>query len=153
MKNKAVSVKGYQFQSKDRLFFDANIWLLIHGPQEPVPGQGGSFESMRIYSSALGNIIEAKSIIYIDVLVVSEFINTYARQKWNIHKQIGDISKRSRENFKNFRNSPEFEPIAKEIANSTKRILGYCTRIESGFEVLEIQDLIDEYKEPLAKFL
>ena len=50
-----------------------------------------SFESMDIYSSALRRIIETKSHIYIDVLVVSEFINRYARQKWDIHKQLGSV--------------------------------------------------------------
>ena len=152
MGNKAVNVKDYQFHSEDRLFFDANIWLFIHGPQEPVPGPGDFFESMNIYSSALRNIIKAESTIYVDVLVVSEFINRYARRKWDIHKQLGDIREKNRKNFKNFRNSPEFKPIAKEIADSTRRILENCTRIESGFEVLEIEDLIDEYKDRSSDF-
>ena len=34
MKNKAVDVEDYHFQSEDKLFFDTNIWLLIYGPQE-----------------------------------------------------------------------------------------------------------------------
>ena len=140
MKNKAVSLKSYHFQSEDKLFFDANIWLFIYGPQE----QRNS-RNMGIYSSAFRRILEAQSRIYIDVLIVSEFINTYARQKWNILKRSDNISETNRENFKNFRNSPDFKPIAQEIADNTKRILKHCSKIESGFKTLELDSLINEY--------
>ncbi len=140
MKNKAVHVTKYRFQPEDKLFFDANIWLFIYGPQE----QRNS-RNMGIYSSAFRRILEAQSRIYIDILIVSEFINTYSRLKWNILKRLGDLSETSMEKFKNFRNSPEFEPVAQEIADNTKRILKHCSKIESGFETLELDSLINEY--------
>ena len=139
MKNKAVYVTKYRFQPEDKLFFDANIWLFIYGPQEQ------KNTKVDIYSSAFHRILKAKSRIYIDILIVSEFINTYSRLKWNILKRLGDISETSMEKFKNFRNSPEFESVAQEIGDNTKRILKHCSRIESGFETLELDSLINEY--------
>ena len=59
MKNKAVSLKSYHFQSEDKLFFDANIWLFIYGPQEQKNSR-----NMGIYSSAFRRILEAQSRIY-----------------------------------------------------------------------------------------
>ena len=97
MKNKAVYVTKYRFQPEDKLFFDANIWLFIYGPQEQ------KNTKVDIYSSAFHRILKAKSRIYIDILIVSEFINTYSRLKWNILKRLGDISETSMEKFKNFR--------------------------------------------------
>ncbi len=122
------------------MFFDANIWLLIYGPQKQE-----NTTKIKTYSSAFRRILESKSRIYTDVLIVSEFINTYARQKWNILKKLGGISKTSMERFKDFRNSPEFKPIAQEIADNTNRMLKHCSRIESGFETLELDSLIHEY--------
>ena len=140
MKNKAVDVKDYLFQPEDKLFLDANIWLFIYGPQEQ-----RNTRKMSIYSSAFHRILEAQSRICIDVLIVSEFINTYSRLKWHILKGLGDISETSMEKFKNFRNSPEFEPVAQEIADNTKRVLKHCSRVESSFETLKLDSLINEY--------
>jgi predicted nucleic acid-binding protein len=76
--------------------------------------------------------------IYIDVLVLSEFINTYARLQWQ-------IANKPHRDFKRFRKSPEFEPHAKAIADGAERVLRYCVRIENGFESLDIAALISDY--------
>ncbi len=83
-------------------------------------------------------MLAAQSRIYIDVLIVSEFINTYARLQWRILAP-------SYSNFKQFRRSGEFQPIAQEIADQVKRVLGGCTKIASGFEAVEIELLLDTY--------
>ena len=73
MAHKTVEVRHYNFTSQDKLFLDANIWLYLYGPQKP----GNRW--VRIYSTVFNRILNVKSRIYIDVLVVSEFINSYAR--------------------------------------------------------------------------
>jgi len=130
--HKAVAVANYEFKPEDELFLDANIWLFIYGPQSP----GNS--KMAIYSQAFSRILAARSRIYIDVLIVSEFINAYARLKWKFVAPHID-------KFKTFRKSPGFKPVARDIAADVKQILNHCLRIENGFEVLEIEGLIDEY--------
>ncbi|MDE2389024.1 MAG: PIN domain-containing protein [Betaproteobacteria bacterium] len=118
---------------------DTNVWLFIYGPQKP----GNTKES--IYSGVLAKILTAGSKIFIDVLIVSEFINTYARLKWNVMgKPRGD--------FKSFRKSVDFKPIAQDIAADVKQILKHCLRIESGFDALAIIDLLDEYALGKADF-
>ena len=126
-------VEYYAFTSEDELFLDTNIWLFIYGPQDPASTQ------MYAYSSAFRHILEARSRIYIDALVISEFINAYARQQWYL---IAPDTK-----FKEFRNSPLFNPVAQEIADNTKRVLNHCSRIESRFETLDIDGLMNEYAE------
>ncbi len=123
-------VENYDFTSEDELFLDTNIWLFVYGPQNPS-------KKMYTYSSALRRILEAQSRIYIDVLVVSEFINTYTRLKWRLSTDDTD--------FKKFRNSPDFKTVAREVADSIKRVLNHCSRIESGFETLDVDGLINEY--------
>lgn len=142
MINQAVHVKNYSFGPQDKLFFDANVWIFLYGPQKQDNFPGNR---MSAYSSAFNRALRAHSHIYIDVLIVSEFINTYARRKWRIFNQTARPG-REREFFKDFRDSSDFKPVAKEIAHKIRRILKYCHKIESGFETLKIDSLIRRYE-------
>lgn len=130
--NKTLSIKNHNFQYSDRFLLDTNIWFLIYGPQKPTDNR------VKVYSDAFFKILQAKSNIYIDVLIVSEFINTYSRQKYNLlFKYCGT--------FKDFRKSKEFKPVACEIADIVKRIIKQCSRIDNDFKGLSINNLIDAY--------
>ena len=88
-------------------------------------------------SQVFQRILKAGSKIYTDVLVVSEFINRYARLQ---HGLVAPCTK-----FKDFRNSQGFKPVAQDIAADVKKILAHCCLIGSGFETLETDDLLNEY--------
>ncbi|MGD0960209.1 MAG: PIN domain-containing protein [Methylomonas sp.] len=139
MTHKAQEIARYDFKAADNLLLDTNIWMFIFGAQKPGDKRGA------IYSEALGKILKAESRIYIDVLIVSEFINTYARLKW---KQA-DVSFQE---FKQFRQSSFFKPIAEEISECVKQILKLCIRMESGFESLAIHALLDDYAAGMSDF-
>ena len=80
MTHKVLDITTYKFTAKDRLFLDTNIWLYNYCESCSVsPSYRPEVDS---YSQALQDIHEKKSRIHIDVLVVSEFINRYARLKW-----------------------------------------------------------------------
>jgi len=129
---RAMALTGYDFKPEDELFLDANIWLPVYGPQNPRDTR------VAIYSQVFKKILAAQSRIYIDVLIVSEFINSYARFKWNIMNKPCTDSKR-------FRKNVGFKPVARDIAADVKRVLNYCLRIENDFEALNIKGLIGEY--------
>lgn len=131
MAHNVSHVERYDFTPEDELFLDTNIWLFIYGPQNPTSTK------MYTYSSAFHHILKAQSRIYIDVLVISEFINVYARQQ---QKLIAPDAQ-----FKEFRNSQDFKPIAQEIADNVKRVLSHCSQIESRFETLDGDGLMNEY--------
>ena len=132
MKYKAAEVRNYNFTPQHKLFLDANIWLYLYAPHKP------GDPSVQTYSNVFNCILKAQSQIYIDVLVVSEFINTYARKKWRLVAPHLNP-------FKVFRNSRHFKPVAKAIAAEVKQIMKHCSRIESGFATLAIEDLLDDY--------
>jgi predicted nucleic acid-binding protein len=134
MTHKAEAISGYDFKSSEALLLDANIWLFVYGPQKPNDAR------VAAYSEALKKILAAQSQICIDVLIVSEFINTYARLKWQLLRAAA-----SGENFKQFRKSASFKPVAQAIADDVKRMLQNCTRVGNGFESLEIDALVDDY--------
>ncbi len=135
MRNRAEDITRYVFKPTDALLLDANIWFFVYGPRSP------GNRKTAVYSGALARILASKSRIYMDVLILSEFINRYARLKYHI--QYPDAKKRP--DFKQFRKGAAFKPIAQGIADDVRRILRHCTRIESGFDALYMDALIDEY--------
>lgn len=139
MANRALAVNTYNFTPDDELLLDTNIWLFFYGPQKP------GNERVAAYSEAFAKILAAGCRIYIDVLIVSEFINAYARMKWGIlEKPRGD--------FKQFRRSLDFKPIAQDIVGDIRQVLKHCSRLENGFEKLDIDGLISEYAEGDSDF-
>ena len=129
---KAMEVRHHNFTSKDKLFLDANIWLYLFSPREP----GDRWK--QIYSEVFERILKANSRIYVDVLVVSEFINAYARMKW---RTVAPHIK----SFKDFRNTTSFKPVAEDITAGVREIISHCSRIESGFVTLQMEGLLTDY--------
>ena len=132
MRYKAGEVRHYNFTARDNLFLDANIWLYLYGPPKP----RSYWRS--IYESVFNRMLRAKSRIYIDALVLSEFINTYARLKWRDASSYPNT-------FKTFRSSSDFKAVAQDIATHVQQIMKHCVRIESGFTTLSINNLLDDY--------
>ncbi|MCY4071998.1 MAG: PIN domain-containing protein [Chloroflexi bacterium] len=132
-------VSRYPFSVKDDLFLDANIWLFLYGPHQPRPPS-----YIRTYSNAYRRILSAQSRIYVDVLIVSEFINRYARLQQNLFAPGS--------NFKQFRNSLSFKSVAQDIAFNVDRILKHSSRIESGFAALDMSDLLNDFAAGAADF-
>lgn len=135
MRTMAASVtdlRGYRFLREEELFLDANIWVFVFGPQRP-----GNVR-VAAYSSAFSQMLSQNCRIYIDVLVLSEFINTYARLRWRTGGGL-------KSDFKQFRQSQDFKPLARDIAEDTQRLMKHCIQIDDGFESLDISSLIAEY--------
>ena len=132
MRYKAGDIRYYNFTAQDKLFLDANIWLYLYGPPKP------RSYWRPIYTSVFNRMVRAKSRIYIDVLVVSEFINAYARLGWRDASSYPNA-------FKTFRSSSDFKTVAQNIATHVQQIMKHCTRIESGFVTLPMDDLLADY--------
>ena len=132
-------VRGYSFSSADKLFFDANIWLFIHGPLTH------NRRKADIYSRAFIDIKQAGCELYIDSHILSEFINTYARWEQKQSKYNGDT-------FKAFRNTLDYKVVAKDIANTVTRILKHTKRCCSNFTNIDIESILDVFEKGDSDF-
>lgn len=139
MKHEAKRISRYHFTAQHKLFLDTNIWMFLYGPKKP------RNRSVRIYSNVYNRILNAGSQIYIDVLVVSEFINRCARQECEL---AGYTPKQ----FKVFRNSSDFKSVAQGIAAAVKKITNRCLRTESTFSTLKIDGLLNDYAKGNSDF-
>jgi predicted nucleic acid-binding protein len=135
--SKAADISAYSFSGDDNLFFDTNIWMYLYGPQ------GNPSDPLtQVYSSALARAANAKSHIWVDVLIISEFINRFARMEYDIQYP----NKAQRPSYKQFRNSPVFLPISQAIVGAVRNIMKFTARIESGFSSLDINALLNEFE-------
>ena len=80
-------------------------------------------------------------------MVLSEFINRYSRLTYNLFKTAGSTI-----DFKEYRQSPDFKPVAKDIESSVRRILKHCQRTESGFSDCDINSLLTKFGEGNSDF-
>ena len=142
MPSKAQDITAYEFKDSDRLLLDTNVWIFVHGPTTP------GNKRVTIYSNALKRILAAESTIHIDVLVVSEFINRYARLRHSVLKETAGAPA----DFKQFRRSADFKPVAQDIADAVRRVLKDCARTESLFSTLDIDALVDEFEKGDSDF-
>lgn len=131
-------INSYNFAENDVLLIDANVWLYIHGPQSQ-----RDYKSQN-YSNALAKILKAKCSVFLDVLILSEFINRYSRLRYNLQKVQSD--------FKTYRKSPFFKLVAKEIADAVRRILKHCKCIESEFSSIDMNDILTDYESKCPDF-
>lgn len=132
-------VAKYTFVPDDNVLLDTNIWMLVFGPTRPCD------KRVSTYSRAFARLLAARCSIFIDALVLSEFINTYARLRWN-------VAGKPQGNFKKFRQSSHFKPLAQDIASDARRILKHCDRVESGFETVDIADVLTEFEAGYSDF-
>jgi len=137
--NRINDVRLHSFSNDDRLFLDANIWLSVYGPLTY------NRRRTRFYAKALRDIRISGCQVFLDALVLSEFINAFAR--WE-HRQ----SSPKPPAFKIFRQSSAFKPIAEDIANNVRRIVRQCRRCESNFTGVDIQALLTEFEKGDSDF-
>jgi hypothetical protein len=138
MINTSLDIRRYKFSINDRLFLDANIWLLIYGP---VPRSDKDKFLKNIYSNAFKYMLSNNSQIFVNGLLLSEFINAFGRFEFNRIKPEFEWYN----GFKKFRNSPEFTKVAKEIAVQSKKIMDLSSRCDSMFNSMNIDNLLTEY--------
>jgi len=141
MTAKTLNINSYTFVQTDELLIDANVWLYIHGPQIPKD------QRSKNYSNALASILQAKCSIFLDVLILSEFINRYSRLKCTQEKGTADPT-----TFKSYRQSSDFRTVAKDITDAVRRIFKHSKCVESGFTSIDVNDLLTDYESKCTDF-
>jgi len=130
MSSSIFEIGQYQLTDSDAFLIDTNIWYYVYGPQQS-PGR----QSTILYSRALKRMLQARCRIFIDVLVLSEFANRVSRFWYNLQKPTGI------KDFKAYRRSPAYKPVAAEVKITVGRILTMCHRLASEFEKLSDADV------------
>ncbi len=143
MATNAVDIRNCAFGKADALLLDANIWLFLYGPINQ------SDRRVAIYSGAFKKMLAAGSPIYLEVLVLSEFINRFARLEHGFRRARNTFLP---SDFKQFRRTPEFASVAASIRDAAKALLKHCARTDSGFSDLPVENLLDDFARGTSDF-
>ena len=130
---KIHSVEDYEFPEDKGYFFDTNIWLYIYGPL------GWPDEKSDLYSSALKKIRNSNGTIYINCMIISEFINAFSRIEF---KQQTEFTR-----YKEFRNSLAFRAIAQDIARNVKKILKSTLACDPELQAINLPEVMDMFEQ------
>lgn len=145
MYNRIKSVETYQFVSSDRLFLDTNVWMRVFGLNS-LPDKDTD-----VYSRAFKRILEVGCEVYIDPVVMSEFVTVSSRIAWREHiKRMRKSGQHVR--FKDFRRSQEFRPMAKNIDHYIQQISRYSRRIQIDFGKVDLAQMGKEIRLGRADF-
>src|SRR5439155_1093889 len=119
---------------------DANVWLFIHGPAS-IP----SNPVVQAYAAIFSKLLLAGVRPVLDVLVLGEFINRYARIEYERADPPNATGKRVYRNFKKFRESPGFAAVATDIANQCTPVVNLCRCIDHNFSEWDIPALLRDF--------
>lgn len=138
MKNKAHDLRSWSFSGTERILPDANFWINVFGPAAAVGGRG---KRVAEYTRGFQRMLHRKVPMFIDALILSEFVNVLARQEFN----TSFLATYGPRGFKAFRNSPDFPPIASMIAGQCRKILKCSASVDHSFSEWDMDRLLGDF--------
>ena len=132
-------IRDFQVKSGDCFFFDNNVWMFLFSPIS-----NANQYQQRAYSNILSQIQSARATIYINSLVVSEYVNRSLRLThalWAQRKAKSGV--RFLEFKRDFRPTEDFETAKKDISVEMAEILSITERKPDDFNALNLSDVLD----------
>ncbi|WP_417822510.1 PIN domain-containing protein [Thalassospira lucentensis] len=125
-----------------KFFFDTNIWLYLYGPSCDY-----NIPKVKSYSKFLKTILETENnSIFIDYLVIAEFINRYVRDTHRIHHSD------KFDKFKDFRATEDYAEIIHNLSDELFHITQDTEVIYCNLADFDLDELIAQTAEGAADF-
>lgn len=132
MKNRALDIENYLYQPNDFLLLDTNIWryCLTRPPSD---------KFNRIYSRAIANIIKHHAVLVSDVLILSEFVNSYSQEEYKA------AFKSKHKNMKEFRKSSDFVSVTNKLKPWIESIFRLCRLYDHPFANEGVKQALNDF--------
>lgn len=133
-----TAAKDYRITSSDLFFFDNNIWMFLYAPI-------GNYAQAKqnAYGNLLDYIIERKRPIFINSLIISEFVNANLRGEYEIWKMKPENAHASKYK-ENFLKSAVYDSSLKSILAALKSILSITTKGNDNFNAINLDHVFNE---------
>lgn len=141
MMNKAYNISYYSFNKNDILLIDTNIWLYLF----PAPSNS-RHNFTKQYSAAFKTMLANKVTIAINSTILSEYLNRYCRIEWNA------LHKAKHPDFKQFRQSTDYQPVGQQAALFVKDILKLCVKMDDNFTSANIIQILSDFESGAVDF-
>lgn len=136
---KIEKIRDYKISSGDCFFFDNNVWMFIFSPIS-----GANTFQQKAYSNLLKDIRSAKSTIFINSLIVSEYINRSLRLNHSLWRNREFKAGNKFVDYKrDYRPTKEFENAQKDVYNEMTDILSIAFRKPDDFHALNLEDVMN----------
>jgi predicted nucleic acid-binding protein len=129
------------------IFLDANIWIYLFCPLS------NSREAIiKKYSRAFNYLIRSNNKMYLDIAVLSEFINRFQRFAYANYKE----NNKKDEDFqfkRDYKKTGDFKEILRLISSTVeKKILKWSSVVNFQYEKKDIEELIENLEETSIDF-
>ncbi len=138
-----IKIQKHTVSPSDEYFFDTNVWIYIYGS---IAASNANIQ--QVYGSLLRAILSRNSTIWINSLVISEYINRMLRLEFENWKRNNGgfyqrISLDVNDAFKKyFRPTNDYTLALTNIDNQVNDILKIATRRPDDFNAVNIQKII-----------
>lgn len=133
MQSDARDIAQCAFSALDGVVIDTNVWLLIYGPPAV-----STDRRIAAYSSGFKRLLESGCAIYLNMTLLSECCAGYARM---VHR----LFYKQHQDWKAYRRSADYAPVAQEIAAFARRVVAHCTWLPGDYKLADVDPLLDEY--------
>ncbi len=123
----------------EKIFFDANIWMYIFC-------EIGNYNNnlTKKYSTSFSYFLKNKTSIFIDITVISEFVNRYLRIAYSNYIRTNNLNNKDYDYKKDYRVSDDFKEAWENVCNIVNnRILLTSTPINFEYDRTSITALLD----------
>jgi predicted nucleic acid-binding protein len=134
------NIESYRPSSNDVLFFDNNIWMYLYCPI-------GNYqkEKQQKYSTFFKYVCSAKSCIWINSLVLSEFCNAWLKIEFdNWKKKPENIGKSNYK--KDFVQSVAYKEVVQEIKLTIPNLLKNTEKCSDNFNFIDFNLVLASFE-------
>ncbi|MDE6794319.1 MAG: hypothetical protein K2J63_03330 [Muribaculaceae bacterium] len=129
---KVKSIYDYKVTSGDRFLFDNNVWMILFSPIA-----NANERQQKIYGRLLRDITSARATIFINALIVSEYVNRSFRLNYELWKlQETKAGKYFVDYKRDYRESEAFEDARQDIVGEMAQILSVAEKKPDDFNAL-----------------
>lgn len=132
------NIRDHRPTARDEFFFDANIWIFLFSPI-------GNYqkEKQRLYADFLNRVNRAKTCIWVNALVLSEFCNAWLRFEFNNWKKKPENLDQT-DYKKHFVPSKTYKDVIEEIKQTLPQILKITERSSDNFNAVNLDAIYAE---------
>lgn len=128
-------ISKYTVGPTEEFFFDTNVWIFLFAPIA-----GSKPQKQKMYSQLLKDICSRDACLWINSLVIAEYINAVLRFEF---KQWTERNQKYGVDFKrDFRPTADYQAALTDIKDQVTAILGICQRRPDDFNALNVEDII-----------
>jgi predicted nucleic acid-binding protein len=135
--SEVIQIDKYTPSTSESFFFDNNVWMFLY---YQIANYGRQKQNK--YSQLLERLISLRCLIFINSLLLSEFINTCLRSDFKIWCDLEENKGRKLKFKEDFVGSASYKESVEEILSSVSQIRKVTTAGNDDFNALNIDAIL-----------